>query len=140
MRLHAAHAEADSVWGARVFDPPKSTNSHAVVIRAAAALGWNPGDDLIGILDVAGLAVHAIGRVQADALAIRGGRVVHHLVDVGWTEVLAGAAEFLDAALFANVGVVNHKMRGLIFFVLGAGMIEVGKLVESQLAVAFVET
>ena len=46
---------------------------HSVVIRTASTLGGNPGDDLVGILDVAGLAVHAIGRIQADAFAVWGG-------------------------------------------------------------------
>src|SRR5437667_5870665 len=36
--------------------------SHAIVIRPATALGWHPGNDLVRIHDVAGLAVHAIGR------------------------------------------------------------------------------
>ena len=45
---------------------------HSVVVRTTAALGRDPGDDLIRILDVAGFAVNTIGRVQADALAVLG--------------------------------------------------------------------
>ena len=43
---------------------------HAVVVRPAAALRRNPGDDLVRVGDVAGLAVHAVRRIQADALAV----------------------------------------------------------------------
>ena len=42
---------------------------HAVVVRAAAALGRNPGDDLVWIHDVAGLAVNAVRRIEMDLLA-----------------------------------------------------------------------
>ena len=38
--------------------------SHIRIIRAATALGRNPGDVLIGILDVAGFAVNTILRVD----------------------------------------------------------------------------
>src|SRR4051794_7431196 len=38
---------------------------HPAVVRAAAALGRYPGDVLRRILDVAGLAVHAVLRVHA---------------------------------------------------------------------------
>src|ERR1700682_61604 len=103
---------------------------HPVVIRAAATLGWNPGNDLVGVLNVAGFAVHAVRGIQADALAIGRGFVVHHLVDVRGAEVLARAAELFHAPVVTDVGVLNQQMRGLIFFVLGAGMIEVGEFVE----------
>src|SRR2546430_3049018 len=63
--------------------PPRSTLFPYTTlfrsIRPAATFGRNPGNDLIGILNVASLTVHAVGGVQADALAIRGGAVVHHL-------------------------------------------------------------
>src|ERR1700733_1037445 len=111
--------------------------SHAVVVRSTAALGRDPGDDLIRIGDVARLAVHAIRRVQADALAVGLGRVVDHFIDVGGTEVLARAAEFFHATRVADVGVVDHQMRWLIFFVLRSGVIKVGQLIECELAVPF---
>src|SRR5262249_47008737 len=38
------------------------------------------------------------------------------------------------------VGVVNDQVRRLILFVLGAGMIEIGQLVEDEFAVAFRRT
>ena len=81
--------------------------------------------------------MHAVRRVQADALAVRLGGVVDHLVHVGRTEILARVAEFFYAARVADVGVMNDQVRGLVFFVLGAGVVEVGELVEGQLAIAF---
>ncbi len=109
---------------------------HPIVIRAAAALGWNPGNDLIGVLNVASLAVHAVRGIQADALAMGRGFVVHHLVDVRGAEILARAAKLFHATLIADVGVLNQQVRRLIFFMLGAGMIEVGEFVEGELAIA----
>src|SRR6185437_415689 len=110
---------------------------HAVIVRAAAALGRHPGDDLVRISNVAGLAVDAIRRVQADALAVGLSGVVHHFVNIRRAEILARVAEFLHAASIADIGLVNDQVRWLVLFVLGAGVIEVGELVESQLAVAF---
>ena len=81
--------------------------SHAVVVWTPSALRRHPGDDLVRILNVAGLAVHTVRGIQADALAVGLARVVHHFVDVRRTEILAWAAIFLDAALVANFRVVN---------------------------------
>src|SRR6266853_4338369 len=113
---------------------------HAVVVRSAAALGWDPGNDLIRVGDVAGLAVNAIRRVQANALRVGLSGVVNHFVDIGRAEILARVAEFFYAARIADVGVVNDEMSGLVLFMLGAGVVEVGELVESQFAVAFGRT
>ena len=63
--------------------------------------------------------------------------VVDHLVDIGRAEILARIAEFFYAARVADVGIVNDQVRRLVFFVLGAGVVEVGELVEGQLAIAF---
>src|ERR1022692_3213021 len=109
---------------------------HSVIIWTAAAFRWHPGDDLVWVGDVAGFAVDAIGRVQADALAVGLGRIVDHFVDIGGAEILAGTAEFLHAARVANTRVVDNQVRGLVFFVLGAGVVEVGELVEGKFAVA----
>src|SRR5579864_5744013 len=51
------------------FAHARKAPSHPIVIRPAAAFGWNPGDDLVGVHDVAGFAVHAVRGIQADALA-----------------------------------------------------------------------
>src|SRR5690349_20852426 len=51
--------------------------------------------------------------------------------------MLAGIAILLHAAHIADLGIVNNQVRGLVFLVLGAGVVEVGELVESELAIAF---
>src|SRR5438876_2711967 len=50
--------------------------SHTIVIRPAATLRRDPGDDLVRILNVAGLAVNAVRGIQAEALSIRRRRIV----------------------------------------------------------------
>src|SRR5208337_3298286 len=47
--------------------PRRSLDSHLLVIRAAAALRGRPVDILGGVLDVAGLAVDAVLRVDDEA-------------------------------------------------------------------------
>src|SRR6516225_4801980 len=104
--------------------------SHPIVVRAAAAFRRDPGDDLVGIGDVARLAVYAVCRVQADALAEGLRYVVDQFIDISGAEVLARTAVFLRAAGVADVGVGDDQVRRLVFLVLGAGVVEVGELVE----------
>src|SRR5579859_7492909 len=120
---------------AKAGPPHTSPNSHAVVVRAATSFRRHPGDDLVWVLDVAGLAVNAVRRIQADALAVGLARVVYHFVDICGAEILAGAAEFLHTTLVANVSVVNDQVRRLVFFVLRARVIQIGQLIECQLAI-----
>src|SRR5690349_10856889 len=49
---------------ATVFMFPSSVGSHVGVVRAAASFGHDPLDVLPRVLDVAGLAVHAVLRVD----------------------------------------------------------------------------
>ena len=42
----------------------KQTELHAFVVGAAAAFGDDPVDDLVGVGDVAGFAVDAVGGVD----------------------------------------------------------------------------
>src|ERR1700756_5114531 len=67
-----------------------------LVVRPRAAFRRRPGDDLVRVLDVARLAVHAVGGVDLQAPAARA--VVQHLVDAGRAEALAGIAELARAA------------------------------------------
>src|SRR5207249_9590965 len=116
--------------------PHTRTHSHPIVIRPTATLRRNPGDDLIWVMHIAGFAVHAVRWIQADALSVGLRGVINHFIDVRWTEVLVRAAQLFDAALIANVSVLDDQMRGLIFFMLRAGIIKVGELVEGELAIA----
>src|SRR5947209_10475300 len=109
---------------------------HPIVIRPAAALGRHPGDDLVGVHDVAGLAVDTVGRIQVYLLAVGHVCGLHHLVHIGWAEMLAGISELLHATGIADIGVMNDQMRRLVFFMLRAGMIKISQLVEGELAVS----
>src|SRR3954462_293663 len=117
------------------YEASLHTELHSVVIRTTPALRRNPRDDLIWILNVAGLAVHAVGRIQTDAFAVRLAGIIDHLIYVRRTEILAWAAEFLHATRIAHVRVMDHQVRRLIFLVLRARVIKVGKLIERQLAI-----
>src|SRR6266404_5435121 len=111
-------------------------SSHPVVIWSAPTLRRNPGDDLVGILNVAGLAVNAVSGIQTDAFAVWRCGVIQHLIDVRGTEILAGAAKLFYATLIADVRVIDNQMRRLILFVLRARVIQVGEFVECQRAIA----
>ena len=106
---------------------------HAFVIWTAAAFGDDPGNDLIGIGDIARLAVNAIRKIDFQFLA---GAVFDHFVDGGGAKILAGIAVFFDALCCANVQVSDVEMAGLIFLVARAGVIDVGEAVEGEFAVA----
>src|SRR6185312_8455109 len=69
-----------------------------LVIRPRTALGRDPGDDLVGVLDVAGLAVHAVGGIDLQAFS---GAIVDDLVDVGGAEAGARVAVFRGALVDA---------------------------------------
>ena len=109
---------------------------HTLVIWPATALRRNPCNDLVGIHNVARFAVDTIRCVEVNFLPARSVRRFHHFIHARGTEILAGVAKLRHASFIANVGVVNHQVRRLVFFMLGARVIDVGQLVERQLAVA----
>ena len=80
--------------------------------------------------------MHAVRRVQMDFLSLRCVGRLDHLVHICRAEVLARTAVLLNTTRVADVGVVNYEMRRLILFVLRSRVIEVGQLVERQLAIA----
>src|SRR5438105_8063002 len=87
------------------------TQSQFLVVRASTAFGRHPGDHLIGIHDVARLAVKAVGEIQKrHAAALIGSRL--RLIDIRWTEVKARVAIFRRAARDAHLCVENEKVRG----------------------------
>src|SRR5690606_9773218 len=79
---------------------PAARPSEVLIVWTGAAFRRGPVDDLVRILDVAGLAVNAIGRVDLQAPATLA--VIHHLVHTGGTEVLTGVAIFLGATIHAD--------------------------------------
>ena len=105
-------------------------------MRAAATFGRNPGDDLVGIGDVASLAVDAVGGVDLQVCAGTIG-VGFHFVNCRGAEILAGVAVFNRAAMVADIEVGNLQVAGLIFLMMGAGMKDVRDFIKGQLAVRF---
>src|SRR5947208_12629151 len=67
---------AVSTWGRSVV-----MGSHPRVVRPAAAFGRHPDDVLGRVLDVAGLAVHAVLCIDLQPVAVVG--VLHELVHAG---------------------------------------------------------
>src|SRR5688500_16137505 len=108
-----------------------SIGSKVLVIRPRAALWRHPSDDLVGILDVAGLAVDAVGGVdlQAPAAAAIGAGIVDDLVHARRTEAGTGVVVFGGAAGDADRGVVDDEVDGLVLVVLGGGEIDAGEAV-----------
>src|SRR4029077_19894296 len=90
-----------------------------LVVRSRAALGRRPGDDPVGILDIAGLAVHAVRRI--DLQPASAAPVIHHFVNARRTEALAGVAILPGAALGADAGVRHLQVYRLALLVRIAG-------------------
>src|SRR5450755_3767647 len=79
-----------------------------LVVGSRTALGGGPVDDAVRILDVAGLAMHAVGRVDLQPPAAL--TVVDHLVHTGRAEALAGVAELLRAPIGTHRWVADLQM------------------------------
>src|SRR5271165_1836628 len=107
---------------------------HAFVVGAAAAFGNDPVDDLVGVGDVAGFAVHAVGGVDFQFCA---GGIFSDFVDRGGAEILAGVAVLDDAFGRADVQIADQEMRWLVVVVARAGVVDVGEAIKGQRAVAF---
>src|SRR5271169_1262541 len=118
-------------------DPDVREWLHTFVVGSATTLRRHPGDDLVGIHDVAGLAVHAVGSIEMNLQATRGISRLFHFIHTCGAEILAGVAVLLHATLVADGRVVDNQVRGLVFLMLSARVIHVGEFVEGELAVAF---
>ena len=112
--------------------PSGSTTLHPLVAGPHATLRGHPVDNLIGIGDIASLAVDAVRGVDLETPRAF---FFHHFVHGGRAKILAGIAVLHRAALVADVGVGNEQVAGLILFILCARVVNVRELVEGQLAV-----
>ena len=92
-----------------------------LIIRTRPTLWCHPGDDFVGVLDIAGLAVHAVGGVDLQAFS---GGVFYYLVDAGGAEAGAGVVVFLGAAGDADRCVGDLQVHRLVFVVLGGGVVD----------------
>src|SRR6266849_5680615 len=107
---------------------------HPLVVRAAAAFGDDPIDNLIRVGDVAGLAMHAIRGVDFQLHAAV--RFLGHLVHRSRTKILARIPVFHDALCGADVRVRDAKMARLIFLMPRPRVIYVRQPVKRQFAIA----
>src|SRR5438094_801391 len=96
--------------------PPRSigANSHPRIVRTATALGHHPIDVLVRVLDIAGLAVHAVLSVDDEA---RLSALLDPLVDAG--RAVAARRPRVDIVLgellHGHVG--DLEMNGLVLLV-----------------------
>src|SRR4051812_26747006 len=107
---------ASGVAGARDAASPRpagpGAGSHARVVRAAAAFGGDPDDVLRRILDVAGLAVHAVLRVDLQPVSTV--LVLHELVDAGRAVAALGAGVLGQVDVHRDRRVLQGQVDGLI--------------------------
>src|SRR6185436_18001912 len=89
--------------------------SQILVVRPRAPLGRDPCDDLVGILDVASLAVHAVGGVDLEAQAVAAVR--NHLVYTGRTEARARIPVLDSATRRTDRRVRYLQVHGLVLVV-----------------------
>src|SRR5262249_22183455 len=96
-----------------------SSGLQLLIVRPRASFGSRPVDHLVGILDVAGLAMDTVGGVDLQAPATL--PVIDHLVHAGGTGFLAGVAELGRATIRAHARIEDLQVRGLAFIMCGGG-------------------
>ena len=108
---------------------------HVGVIRAAGAFRRHPGDVLGRVLEVAGLAVHAVLCVDLEHLLAVFLR--HHFVHAGRAVALRRFVVQRQVLRQRNARVGELQVAGLLFFVVGVGEEYRAQFVEAQFAVRF---
>ena len=114
---------------------PADEELHIRIIRAATAFRRHPHDILRRILDVAGLAVHAVLRIDLQALGAV--VVLHELVHAGGTVARFRTRVRGQVDVDGHAGVLQRQVDGLVFRVVRVRDEDGGHLVEGQLAVRF---
>lgn len=93
-------------------------SSHAIIGGAAASLGTHPVDVLAHVLDVAGLAVDAVGGVDDQLIHPRVVGLI--LVHSGRAEPALGPTVLGKVEIFRNIVIHQGEMSGLVSFVIGS--------------------
>ena len=106
---------------------------HGAVIGAAAAFGAHPGDILGGVFDVAGFAVHAVLRVDLQAVAVV--FVFHELVHARRAVARLGTGVLAQVHRDRRRCILQRQVAGLVFVVVGAGQEYRAEAVEGQHAI-----
>src|SRR5260221_6053822 len=103
-----------------IFVPPCAmvgrSPSHVRVVRAAAAFGDDPYDVLRRVLDVAGLAVHAVRGVH---LKPRARAPAHEFIHSSRTVARLGSGVNRQVHFDGNAGILECQVRRLVLFVVG---------------------
>ena len=108
---------------------------HLAVVGTLSAFWRRPRDDLVGIRDVAGLAVDAVFVVDKEPFPSRVIGVVHHFVDRGWAEAFAGVSIVPGTDRRADVRIGDFEMVGLVGFMRRPTETDEMFFAEGQLAV-----
>src|SRR5687767_3754590 len=105
---------------------------HRLIVRPAPALGRNPGDIAVRILDVAGFAVDAVLGIDHELL-LRA--LFHPFVDASRAIAVRRASKDLEFGSLLQVEVGHLEVDRLILLMVGVGKKYRGKPVEGGLAV-----
>src|SRR5471030_1725968 len=108
---------------------------HIWIVWSTPALWRHPDDILRRVLDVAGLAVHAVLRVDLQAVA--GVVVFHEFVYARRTVTIFRPGIGGEIDLYRYARVLQREMDRLVFFVIGVGNEYRRQPVETDLAVRF---
>src|SRR5690606_5108983 len=103
---------------------------HVRVVRPACTLGRNPVDVLGRVLDVAGLAVYAVLRVDLEALAAI--VIADHLIHAGRAVTLGRLVVQRQVVLDRNARIGQLQVNRLFFFMVGVGHEDRRQLVEAD--------
>ena len=106
---------------------------HARVIGPTTAFRRDPHDVLGWVFDVAGLAVHAVLRVDLQTVAVV--VVLHKLVHAGGAVAALWACVLGQIDRNGNRSVFEGEVRGLVFFVVGVADEHAAQSVKSQCAI-----
>src|SRR2546421_4579091 len=106
---------------------------HVWVVRSTSTL-WGDPDDILGrVLDVAGLAVNAVLRVDLEAV----GAVVvfHEFVHARRTVAAFGARVFREVQADGDTRVLENQVAGLVLLVVRIGDEYRGEAIECELSI-----
>src|SRR6056297_3727305 len=103
--------------------------SHVGVIRSVPALRHRPVDVLRRILDIAGLAVHAVLEVDDEERLLA--LLRNNLVDTGRAVSLRRLGVFGPVDRDRDARVLQRQVRGLAFLVVGHREADIGQAVEA---------
>src|SRR5712691_10206008 len=97
-------------------DPGGQPLSHVRIIGTAATFGSKPRNVVVGVLDVAGLTVHAVLRIDHKPEIAP---LAHPLIDAGRTIAIRGSGIDVVLGTFLQGHLSDLEMNRLVFLVVG---------------------